>query len=138
MGLYAAHSYIERASALRHPSELVEHACLTTQFWFDRPVPAWPLSDGGDRMAFPIRPVAMGSDPEVLHSLLLAGEGIQLTNHVRVKQDLGAGRLVPVLPLWRGPEPVLYALRPSGRIQPPKVKALLDFLVPRLDLNPIE
>jgi hypothetical protein len=26
-------------------------------------------------------------------------------------------------------------LRPSGRVQPPKVKALLDFMVPRLNLE---
>jgi hypothetical protein len=30
---------------------------------------------------------------------------------------------------------MLYAVRPGGRMQPPKVKAFLEFLEPRLDFN---
>jgi DNA-binding transcriptional LysR family regulator len=77
----------------------------------------------------------VASDPEALHSFLLAGDGLLMTNHLRVAADVAAGRLVRVLADWDGPEPVLYAVRPGGRVQPPKVKAFLDFLAPRLDFN---
>jgi DNA-binding transcriptional LysR family regulator len=70
-----------------------------------------------------------------LHVFLLAGDGVLMTNHSRVAADVAAGRLVRILPDWEGPEPALYAVRPGGRVQPPKVKAFLDFLVPRLDLT---
>jgi DNA-binding transcriptional LysR family regulator len=58
-----------------------------------------------------------------------------MTNHLRVAADVAAGRLVRVLPEWDGPEPALYAVRPGARVQPPKVKAFLDFLGPRLDFT---
>ena len=38
---------------------------------------------------------------------------------------------------WSGPAPTLDAMRAGGRIQPPKVRAFLDFLVPRLNLTEI-
>lgn len=135
MGIYAAPSYIERWGAPTHPSELAEHACLVTQVYFDRPSHLWPLIREGSRSEFPIRPVAVAGDPEGLHGFLLAGDGLQLSNHVLVRADVAAGRLVRVLPDWSGPEFSLYALRAGGRVQPPKLKAFMDFLVPRLDLK---
>lgn len=118
-----------------HPAELAEHACLLTEFYFNRPAVEWPLSSGGERSQFKVRAVAVASDPEALQGFLLEGVGLFMTNHVRVKSDVAAGRLVRVLPEWAGPEPTLYAIRPGGRVQPPKVKAFLDFLIPRLDLK---
>lgn len=137
MAVYAAPTYLERHGAPSHPSELIDHACLLTQYYFDKAVRAWPLSRDGLRTDFPVRPVAVASDPEGLHGFLLAGEGLLMTHEVRVKADLAAGRLVRVLPDWSWPSPTLYALRPGGRIQPPKVRAFLDFLVPRLNLSEI-
>ena len=137
MGVYAAPSYLERAGVPRDPSELADHACLLTQFYFDRPRSAWPLTRDGVTTQHPVRPVVVASDPEGLYGFLLAGEGLHLTSEMRVKTDVAAGRLVRVLPEWNGPEPSLYAVRPGGRVQPPKVKAFLDFLTPRLDLTSI-
>lgn len=134
MGIYAAPSYIEQWGNPEHPSELEKHACLVTQLYFDRPVPAWSLTRDGTRADFAVRPVVVAGDPEALYGFLLAGNGLQLTNHMRVKADVAVGRLVRVLPEWSGPEFVLYALRAGGRVQPPKLKAFLDFLGPRLDL----
>ncbi|GGB13638.1 transcriptional regulator [Brucella endophytica] len=134
-GIYAAPSYIERRGMPAHPSELENHACLVTQIYFDRPIPSWPLGRDGSHSDFAVRPVAVAGDPESLHGLLLAGDGLQLTNHMRVRADVAAGRLVRVLPEWSGPEFTLYALRARNRVQPPKLKAFLDFLAPRLDLE---
>lgn len=60
-----------------------------------------------------------------------------MTSDLRVGSDVAAGRLVRVLPEWSGPAPTLYAMRAGGRIQPPKIRAFLDFLVPRLNLTEI-
>lgn len=105
------------------------------------------FQSSGSRMApverrravqFKVRAVAVASDPEALQGFLLEGVGLFMTNHVRVKSDVAAGRLVRVLPRVGGPEPTLYAIRPGGRVQPPKFKAFLDFLIPRLDLKMID
>lgn len=138
IGIYAAPAYLERAGVPQHPSDLAQHACLVTQLFFDRPVLEWPLSNGGKESDFPVRPVVVASDLEGLHDFLLAGEGLQLTLHMNVAKDVAAGRLVRVLPEWEGPEAAVYALRPGGRVQSPKVKAFLDFLIPRLSLMTVD
>jgi DNA-binding transcriptional LysR family regulator len=135
MGVYAAPRYLERAGVPRHPSELADHDCLLVQHFFQRPAVEWPLWRSSEQVNAPLRAVAVASDPEALHVFLLAGDGVLMTNHSRVAADVAAGRLVRVLPDWDGPEPALYAVRPGGRVQPPKVKAFLDFLGPRLDLS---
>jgi DNA-binding transcriptional LysR family regulator len=134
MGIYAAPSYLTRAGVPQQPSDLAQHDCLLFQRYFDRAVPEWPLKRGEEHLNAVLRPVAVASDPEPLHSFLIAGDGLLLINHLRVAADVAAGRLVRVLPEWDGPDLVLYAVRPSGRVQPPKVKAFLDFVGPRLDL----
>ncbi|WP_417330715.1 LysR family transcriptional regulator [Halomonas cupida] len=135
MSIYAAPSYLERAGTPQHPAELVNHSCLLTEFYFHRPQVAWPLERDGEWLQFNVRPVAAASDPEALHELLLAGAGLLMTNELRVRSDVAAGKLVRVLPEWAGPRLVLHAVRPGGRVLPPKVKALLDFLIPRLELQ---
>jgi DNA-binding transcriptional LysR family regulator len=135
MGVYAAPSYLERAGTPQHPSELAEHDCLLVEYYFNRAAVGWPLARGQEQLNAPLRPITVASDPEALHSFLIAGDGLLMTNHLRVAGDVAAGRLVRVLPDWDGPEPTLYAVRPSGRMQSPKVKAFLDFLTPRLDFK---
>jgi DNA-binding transcriptional LysR family regulator len=135
MGVYAAPSYLKRAGVPEHPSDLARHDCLLVQHFFERAAVEWPLSNGAEQLNAPVRPVAVASDPEALHSFLLAGDGLLMTNHLRVAADVAAGRLVRVLNEWDGPEPMLYAVRPGGRMQPPKVTAFLEFLAPRLDFN---
>lgn len=135
MGVYAAPSYLERAGIPQHPSDLASHDCLLIQHYFERPSIEWALTNGQERINAVVRPVAVADDLEALYSFLLAGDGVLMTNHLRTRHDVAEGRLVRILPDWRGPELVLYAVRPAGRMQPPKVKAFLEFLAPRLDLN---
>jgi hypothetical protein len=45
------------------------------------------------------------------------------------------GHLRRVLPAWTGPEYELNALFPRGRVQSPKVRAFVDFLVDRLNFD---
>lgn len=122
MSVYAAPTYLERWGVPAHPSELATCPCIVTQFYFNKPTYAWPLQRGGALSDYSIRPVAVASDPEGLHGFLLAGEGLLMTNDVRVQADVNAGRLVRVLPDWSGPAPTLYAMRAGGRVQPPKSK----------------
>lgn len=134
-GLYAAPSYLDQHGEPAYPLELKEHACLVSQLYMGREEPCWPLISGGERKDYSIRPVAAATDPEGLHGFLLAGQGIQLTNHMRVAADVEAGRLKRVLPDWTGPEPGVYAIRTGGRLVPPRLRVFLDFLQPRIDFS---
>lgn len=135
LGIFASPSYIDAHGRPSHPSELIARACLVTEVYYEKPTVAWPLIRDGERRDYPVRPTAVASDPEGLHSFLLDGGGLQLTSELRLRDDLAAGRLVRVLPEWSGPAPTLYAVRAGGRVLPPKVRAFLEFLEPRLRLE---
>jgi hypothetical protein len=52
-----------------------------------------------------------------------------------VKPFVERGYLRRVLPAWTGPEYELNAVFPRGRVQSPKVRAFIDFLVDRFDYD---
>jgi DNA-binding transcriptional LysR family regulator len=45
-----------------------------------------------------------------------------------IRANLREGRLVPVLPDWRGQRYLLHAILPSNRFIPARVRALVDHL----------
>ncbi|NMH66911.1 LysR substrate-binding domain-containing protein [Shewanella salipaludis] len=63
-----------------------------------------------------------------LQAAALQGVGIASLPALIVHQDLLAGRLVEVLPLWVPRSGILHAIYPSRRCLLPKVRSLLDFL----------
>lgn len=63
--------------------------------------------------------------------LLRAGAGYSVLPEHSFAAELAAGRLVRVLPDWRLADGGIYAVYPGGRPSP-KVRALIDFLKPRL------
>jgi DNA-binding transcriptional LysR family regulator len=56
------------------------------------------------------------------------GHGIVLKSIWDVSADLAAGRLTLLMPEWRTAEAPVHALYPRSRYQPPRVRALLEFL----------
>lgn len=89
------------------------------------------FQSSGSRMApverrravqFKVRAVAVASDPEALQGFLLEGVGLFMTNHVRVKSDVAAGRLVRVLPEWAGPNQRYMRSGLEAAFSPPNLK----------------
>jgi DNA-binding transcriptional LysR family regulator len=127
-GLYASREYLSQAGTPSDPSELQNHACLVTQYHFDRPTQSWPLHGKNQSVDFSINPVVVASDPGALYELLKKGQGIQLTNEMLVRQDVSEGRVIRILLEWSGSDAILYAVRAGGRVQPAKVRAFMEFL----------
>ena len=84
---------------------------------------------------FRVDPVFVANDPAGLRGALLCGEGLMLANDVMVKPYVEGGIIRRVLPGWVGPEYELNALFPRGRVQSPKVRAFVDFLVEHLNFD---
>ena len=96
---------------------------------------SWPLHDGEKSTEFRIDPVFVANDPAGLRGALLCGEGLMLANDIMMKPYAESGYVRRVLPAWNGPEYELNAVFPRGRVQSPKVRAFVDFLVERLDFD---
>ena len=74
---------------------------------------------------------------EALRDAAVAGLGIALHSLWHVHEDLRDGRLVVVLPDYTLPASAIYAVMPQRRMVPPRVRALVDFLVARLGDPPV-
>ncbi len=133
--VFASVAYLERHGEPLHPDDLQHHRALAMSKQRRNGSFIWPLDDGNGLSDYRIEPVFVANDPAGLRGALLCGEGLMLANDVMVKPYVERGYLRRVLPAWTGPEYELNAVFPRGRVQSPKVRAFIDFLVNRFDYD---
>jgi DNA-binding transcriptional LysR family regulator len=132
MGLYASHEYLARRPAPVEPDDLDHHDMLLFV-----PIPrlaTWMLH--GPDGATELTPSARMSSNSLLavYEAVRAGAGISYIPDF-VLDCAGRAALVPVLPAWRSQPIELYAVYPSGRNLPPKVRSYVDYLAEHLTLT---
>lgn len=123
----ASPAYLQRAGAPRHPSELVRHACLTLSSEASQ-TRGWAFRVDGELVH--LRPSGRldCSDGQVLHDWCVEGLGIAWRSTWEVEQDIAAGRLVSVLDDFAAPPNGIYAVFPSAKHLPLRVRLWIDFL----------
>ncbi|KAA0968201.1 LysR family transcriptional regulator [Aureimonas fodinaquatilis] len=126
--IVAAPSYLARFSEPRNLAELEHHNRLGPGY--TREVNGWPLVKNGQTIILPATRQVQVSDGEGLRQLALAGVGIARLASFTVKNDIEAGRLVPILADFSVSEKeAFYAVYVGqGGPLPSRVRALLDFL----------
>lgn len=124
--LYASPAYLARAGVPKTPAELAQHDLVA--FAPGMHLLAWELV--GPDGAFTLTPRAWLGANEVgfLRSALVGGLGIGLCDPLMTGGDVRDGRLQPVLREYRMSGGTLWAVYPSSRRVPAKVRALLDVL----------
>jgi DNA-binding transcriptional LysR family regulator len=131
----ASPAYLERHGELQTPADLANHNRLG--FCFTRLIEGWPFADGTGEVTY-VPPIgnALVSDGEALRGLALAGLGIARLGEFHIKQDIEAGRLVPLLEKFNpGDTDPLHAIFVGqGGHLPARVRAFLDFLVEKIRL----
>ena len=102
-------------------------------FGYVRTVDGWPMKTNGDVVVVPAVGRVQASDGEGLRRLALGGAGLVRLAAFTVRDDIAAGRLVPVLePLNPGDREAFHAIHiGQGGPLPSRVRALLDFLAER-------
>lgn len=142
--IYASPSYLTRFGEPQHPDELLQHKTLATRVATAGDGYAWKLRKNGTVQEFPIRPIIVADDPEVLKAPLIAGQGLILATDMIMRSLIAQNLVRAVLDGWTGRQPQLHAVFPRGPILPQKVRVFVDFLVARLeqtkglhDANPI-
>lgn len=151
MMIVAAPDYLERAGTPEGPGDLEHHTRLG--FGYVRAVDGWPVSrerrratrkgDGGgggarggrsaQTVLVPTSGNVQASDGEALRHLALGGCGLARLAAFTVREDIAAGRLVPVLQDFNpGDREGFYAIHVGrGGPLPSRVRAMLDFLAER-------
>jgi DNA-binding transcriptional LysR family regulator len=123
----AAPGYLKRAGVPAHPSDLSRHQCLTLSSEASQSRGWAFLVDG---TVTHLRPGGRldCSDGQVLHGWCLQGLGLAWRSTWEVQGDIEAGRLVSVLDAFAAPPNGIYAVFPSARHLPLRVRLWLDFL----------
>ena len=131
----ATPAYLARHGTPQHPSELLQHACLTlssdasqTRGWAFR-VP----SEAGGHEVVHMRPGGPldCSDGQVLHDWCLAGYGIAWRSTWEVESEIRAGRLVAVLEDFAAPPNGIYVVFSQRKHLPLRVRLWIEYLKQR-------
>jgi DNA-binding transcriptional LysR family regulator len=128
----AAPQYLARHGTPLRPDDLLKHRCLN--FTIRTLWNSWVFNED-DAIKFIDIPGSIGADQgELLRTLALVGLGVVRLANFHIAEDLKRGTLVPLLAEFheQTDDDRFYLLYPQGRVQAPRVKAVVDFLSRRL------
>lgn len=126
--LFAAPSYLSRTGTPRSLDGLRSHTGVLFRVpstGRDRP---WHFRVRGRSVTFLPSSRVRVDDGEAIVSAAALGLGIGQVPHYMVARELAAGTLVELLPSLRPSPMPIWAVMPSGRMLPARVRALLDLL----------
>ncbi len=134
--ILAAPAYLARRGVPRVPADLADHNCLG--FNVSRSLNVWPMLDDGRVATLPAVGNTQVSDGASLQRLAVAGVGLARLALFHARADIEAGRLVPVLEAFNpGDREEIHAVfLGHGGYLPARVRALLDFLVEKVRIEP--
>ncbi|MGH8660475.1 MAG: LysR substrate-binding domain-containing protein, partial [Burkholderiales bacterium] len=125
----AAPGYIAKHGAPAAPEDLVRHNCLTYEYALRD---TWTFRDAAGRERTVRVAGRLNSNNGELNAAAAAqGLGIALEPDFIVGTELKNGTLVRVLESFEAPALPIYAIYPSRRFLPAKVRAFVDFLAER-------
>lgn len=118
---------LERHGTPAHPSELTDLPCIVDTNSRNRN--NWQFLDPqGQSFSVTVSGLIEANSPELVKKAALADLGITHLPDFIAREDIAAGRLVPVLREFTASEGAIYAVYPHRRYLPAKVRALVDFL----------
>ena len=125
--LVAASAYLARHPAPVTPDELGMHAALC--YTHASQPQCWTLLDRqGNTWEQVVKGRFFSNNLAALHAAVLEGSGVACLPKWMVADDLQAGRLHRLLPAWHLPAFGLYAVYPSARQIPAKVRQFVAFV----------
>ncbi|HEY8924599.1 MAG TPA: LysR substrate-binding domain-containing protein [Polyangia bacterium] len=129
-GYYASPAYLQRRRRPRTPRDLTDHACLV--FTGSSRVARWKFRAGRKTREIAVRGPLRANSLEVVRLAAVRGHGVAWLPETLARDDVAAGRLLPVLrDHWPAPVPV-HLVYPSSRHLAPQVRAAIDALTEAL------
>ncbi|POA98143.1 LysR family transcriptional regulator [Chromobacterium sinusclupearum] len=127
----AAPALLQTLGVPSHPQDLTRLPTLTLTTGHG-PMNEWRYRDGGEIRSLRLQRTRQSNDGEVIRRWALQGHGFAYKSQLDIAADLRAGRLLTVLDdFFTEPAP-LHLLYPGHRLQPARVRRLIDFLLAEL------
>ena len=124
--LVASPAYLSQRGYPKDIAELTEHDCMVHAL--KSPTNIWTFTGLTGKTSVRVRGTIRANYGEPLRHAALLGQGISMHPTYMVKQDLTAGRLQTVLPAYQPVGVDIYAVFPSRKNLPVRVRTFLDFL----------
>ncbi|SFT77477.1 DNA-binding transcriptional regulator, LysR family [Kosakonia arachidis] len=124
----ASPEYIQLHGKPETPADLIHHSCIQVRSSMTGQPLEWEYALNGNVIPVKISSRLMVNDSGTLIAACVAGAGIARIKASGIEDLLAEGRLVELLTGWEGERFPLYALYPSRRLPPAKVRAFVDFV----------
>jgi len=129
----ASPAYIAMHGRPRHPRDVQQHKRIL----FRNPLTSqpfeWEFKRGRETVEIPVAGNLLVSEAGTMLDACVAGAGIAQILELGTQELLRTKKLINLFPEWSGERWPLYALYPSRRYQPAKLKAFLDFCTAALE-----
>ena len=126
----AAPAYLERRGIPLTPTDLADHECLI--YTDNDPPDEWTFERDGERVVQRVRGSVKANNGDLLRALAVVGQGIIFQPAFIVRTEIAAGKLVPILDGFEPLPRTAFAIYPSSRFIPGKVRALTDIIAAEL------
>ena len=132
--LVAAPAYLARKPAPTNVEELEDHDKVL--FLPSTRTQGWTLVNG--EATYELQRPARYSSNNIMsvREVVLAGGGVSALTEFSVGCDLAEGRLVRILPEWRGRETDIHAVYPARQNVPPRLALFIDHLTKAMSPPP--
>lgn len=122
----AAPSYLERAGRPETPSDLTDHACITSLS--HEPLCRWRFVDGDTTETIDVSGPIATNLFTLMRKAALEGQGIVRLPAYAVEPHIASGDLVPLFDDLVPDHGGIWALYPSRQLVPKRVETFLEFL----------
>jgi DNA-binding transcriptional LysR family regulator len=133
MVLCASPDYVRKRGAPGRPADLAAHAVLGYSLFATGDTWEFEGPDGTESVR--VRPRMQTNSGDTCVAVSVGGGGIVLQPLFLVGEALESGALVEVMPGYRSVELGIYAVYPTRKHMPPKVRLLVDHLAERLSAS---
>lgn len=129
----ASPAYLKGKSKIASPADLAQHDIIALGDTAQNSTWTFPATPGSKRLRkVKLQPRLFINTVEGAIGSVVEGHGIARALSYQVQQEIRAGRLVPLLEEYEPPVLPVHLIVPSGRLTVAKVRAFVDFAVPRL------
>lgn len=127
MVLCASPAYLAQHGTPNHPRQLSEHRIIAYSYWSGGD--DWSFEGDGGTVRVRVRPCMHSNSGDTCRVAALNDHGVILQPDFLVGPDLQQGRLIELLPEFRALELGIYAIYPTRKHVPLRVRRLVDFLI---------
>jgi DNA-binding transcriptional LysR family regulator len=128
--LCASPAYLKRHGIPLHPGDLLAHRVISYSYLTTRD--EWQFTGPQGTESVRVRACMHTNNGDTCRLAALDAQGIVLQPDFLVSEDLRRGTLVEVMPGYRATELGIYAVYPSRKYLPLKIRRLVDFLAAAL------